>query len=312
MGAALLLVGFTIFDLVGRTVNDFVAHTGLISRRRARVRRGPRPISAHVRSHDATPGRDRARRLARAWPRCCIWPSARRAISRTSRSTARPARALLARRAALPRRGRPLSVQVPAGVRDGDGAVRARRARNAAKVAWFALSFGLLVGVRAVVGSRAAGAPASGRTHADRGSRSWSWPSSRRRADARPDEHPARRAARRPRCSRARLGARAASPARSSGVAAFVKPYAIVAAALACRDRRRRRPRGGDRRRSRPDSCCRRLVYGWTGNLDLLAAWFRTVTETTAPNLLVADNISLAAMWAKWIGAGPLAAALAS
>jgi hypothetical protein len=30
-GAALLVVGFTIFDLVGRTANDFVAHRALIS-----------------------------------------------------------------------------------------------------------------------------------------------------------------------------------------------------------------------------------------------------------------------------------------
>lgn len=53
------------------------------------------------------------------------------------------------------------------------------------------------------------------------------------------------------------------------------------------------------------------LAHGWQGNLDLLAAWYRTVTETTAPNLMVAENISIAATWAKWIGAGPEAARLA-
>lgn len=53
------------------------------------------------------------------------------------------------------------------------------------------------------------------------------------------------------------------------------------------------------------------VVYGWTGNLDLLAAWFRTVTETTAPNMLLPENVSIVSAWAKWIGAGPLAAALA-
>jgi len=52
------------------------------------------------------------------------------------------------------------------------------------------------------------------------------------------------------------------------------------------------------------------VIYGWQGNLDLLAAWYRTVTDTTAPNLLFPENISLAAMWAKWIGAGPAASAL--
>jgi hypothetical protein len=53
-------------------------------------------------------------------------------------------------------------------------------------------------------------------------------------------------------------------------------------------------------------------VYGWQGNLDLLAGWFQTVTTSTAPNLLGADNISLAAMWAKWLGPGTVAGALAT
>jgi hypothetical protein len=54
------------------------------------------------------------------------------------------------------------------------------------------------------------------------------------------------------------------------------------------------------------------VIYGWAGNSDLLTAWFRTVTESTAPNLLSNDNISLSAMWAKWIGVGPLASRLAA
>ena len=33
-------------------------------------------------------------------------------------------------------------------------------------------------------------------------------------------------------------------------------------------------------------------------------AWWQTVTGSTAPNLLNADNVSLAAMFAKWLGAG--------
>ena len=53
------------------------------------------------------------------------------------------------------------------------------------------------------------------------------------------------------------------------------------------------------------------FVYGWTGNLDLLGAWFRTVTETTAPNMLRPENISVVSAWAKWVGAGPVATALA-
>lgn len=51
--------------------------------------------------------------------------------------------------------------------------------------------------------------------------------------------------------------------------------------------------------------------YGWNGNVMLLQEWYRTVTDTTAPNLLGADNISFASMWAKWLGPGPIATRLA-
>ena len=53
------------------------------------------------------------------------------------------------------------------------------------------------------------------------------------------------------------------------------------------------------------------VVYGWNGNLDLLRAWLRTVTDSTAPNLLGNDNVSIAAMWAKWLGPGARATMLA-
>jgi hypothetical protein len=53
-------------------------------------------------------------------------------------------------------------------------------------------------------------------------------------------------------------------------------------------------------------------LYGWAGNLDLLAAWYRTVTETTAPLLLRHENISFASMWAKWLGPGDASALLAA
>jgi len=52
-------------------------------------------------------------------------------------------------------------------------------------------------------------------------------------------------------------------------------------------------------------------TYGWNGNLTLLYEWYRTVTETTAPNLLTPENISFASMWAKWIGPGQAAKGLA-
>jgi hypothetical protein len=54
------------------------------------------------------------------------------------------------------------------------------------------------------------------------------------------------------------------------------------------------------------------LVYGWSGNITQLVAWYRTVTTTTEGNLLGADNISLAAMWAKWLGIGTAASVLAT
>ena len=53
------------------------------------------------------------------------------------------------------------------------------------------------------------------------------------------------------------------------------------------------------------------LVYGWDGNIEQHWQWWRMVTETTAPNLLVHDNVSLAAMYFRWVGPGVLSARLA-
>ena len=47
-------------------------------------------------------------------------------------------------------------------------------------------------------------------------------------------------------------------------------------------------------------------LYGWDGNASLHREWWRTVTETTAPNLSVYDNVSLAAMYFRWLGPGLL------
>jgi hypothetical protein len=52
--------------------------------------------------------------------------------------------------------------------------------------------------------------------------------------------------------------------------------------------------------------------YGWDGNLQLLNDWWHTVTATTAPNLLNPDNVSLKAMFAKWLGPGSAASILAA
>lgn len=54
------------------------------------------------------------------------------------------------------------------------------------------------------------------------------------------------------------------------------------------------------------------VIYGAAGALQLHREWWRTVTASTAPNLLNADNVSLAAMYAKWLGPGEAAAWLAA
>jgi hypothetical protein len=54
------------------------------------------------------------------------------------------------------------------------------------------------------------------------------------------------------------------------------------------------------------------VLYGWSGNLSLLSGWWQIVSTSTAPNLLGADNVSLASMWAKWLGPGMLASGLAA
>ena len=53
------------------------------------------------------------------------------------------------------------------------------------------------------------------------------------------------------------------------------------------------------------------VSYGWNGNLIELHEWYRTVTQTTGPNLMAPETISFASMWAKWIQPGPMASGLA-
>lgn len=53
-------------------------------------------------------------------------------------------------------------------------------------------------------------------------------------------------------------------------------------------------------------------LYGVGGNTALLREWWWTVSRSTAPNLLSPDNVSLAAMYAKWLGRGGMASALAA
>ncbi len=52
------------------------------------------------------------------------------------------------------------------------------------------------------------------------------------------------------------------------------------------------------------------VLYGVQGTIQLHRDWWSTVTTSTVPNLMNADNVSIAAMWAKWIGAGRIATIL--
>jgi hypothetical protein len=53
-------------------------------------------------------------------------------------------------------------------------------------------------------------------------------------------------------------------------------------------------------------------LYGMAGTIALYRDWWATVTETTPSTLLNPDNVSFASAYAKWIGSGFLATALAS
>jgi hypothetical protein len=52
------------------------------------------------------------------------------------------------------------------------------------------------------------------------------------------------------------------------------------------------------------------VVYGIRGSIELMRAWWRTASETSAPLLTNADSISVFAMYAKWLGWGSVAATL--
>ncbi len=53
-------------------------------------------------------------------------------------------------------------------------------------------------------------------------------------------------------------------------------------------------------------------LYGLRGTVSLHEQWWWTVSRSTAPNLLSPDNVSLAAMFAKWLGPGAAASTLAA
>jgi hypothetical protein len=49
------------------------------------------------------------------------------------------------------------------------------------------------------------------------------------------------------------------------------------------------------------------VLYGIQGTVDLHRDWWSTVSGSTVPNLTNSDNVSLAGMFAKWLGPGPSA-----
>jgi hypothetical protein len=53
------------------------------------------------------------------------------------------------------------------------------------------------------------------------------------------------------------------------------------------------------------------VIYGFSQTVALHRDWWRTVTDTTAPNLMSADNVSLASVYARWLGQGSLATFMA-
>ena len=92
--------------------------------------------------------------------------------------------------------------------------------------------------------------------------------------------------------------------------ATVVKPYGIIFAPYLAA-RRQWRALGGFALVLALALVLPALRYGFHGNLALLGGWWATVTTSTPPNLDVSDNISIAAMYAKWFGVGPLAGRLA-
>jgi hypothetical protein len=53
-------------------------------------------------------------------------------------------------------------------------------------------------------------------------------------------------------------------------------------------------------------------LYGYDQTIALHRQWWATVTDSTAPNLTNADNVSLAGFFAKWMGQGAAAGAAAA
>lgn len=109
-----------------------------------------------------------------------------------------------------------------------------------------------------------------------------------------------------------RAAVRGNSPAAGLlvALAVVIKPYAVIFAGWIAA-RRDRAALGALAGGLAAALILPAALYGLRGSAALHADWWRTVTASTAPNLLNPDNVSLAAMYAKWLGPGATAASLA-
>ena len=109
------------------------------------------------------------------------------------------------------------------------------------------------------------------------------------------------------------LAFRTGREARGGALIAFaiiLKPYALILAPWVVA---RRRPRAIVALTAGLAVGCviPVVLYGFDGTIALHHDWWRTVTTTTERTLLDTRNVSLASMWARWLGIGPRAAGLA-
>lgn len=49
------------------------------------------------------------------------------------------------------------------------------------------------------------------------------------------------------------------------------------------------------------------LVFGWTGNVEMLVAWYQSASESPLGPAHVAESVSVGALWVKWLGVNRLA-----
>ena len=107
------------------------------------------------------------------------------------------------------------------------------------------------------------------------------------------------------------LRARDAIPGMLLAAATIVKPYAIVFLPYVIA-RRRWAGVGGFAGVIMGALLLPAVTYGWSGNVDQLRGWWHVVTSSTAPNLAGQDNVSIAGIYAAWLGVGAPAAALSA